>query len=58
MKIPEEQVYDTTINNKVSFSISITTDNTTKTLGISIIIIPNSQVVKSCNLIGQQFFDP
>ena len=48
------------INNKVSFSINSTTGNTSKTLGILIITIPNSQVVKkklhlekSYNLIGQ-----
>ena len=36
----------TIINNKVSFSISSTTGNTSKILEISIKVIPNSQVVK------------
>ena len=50
----------TIIDNKVSFPIYSKTRNTWKTLGISIIITVNSQVVKkklqlekSCNLISQ-----
>ena len=66
MKVPRgPDIQYTITNNKVSFSISNTTGNTTETLGISIRIIPNSQVVKeklhseeSCNLIGQELLDP
>ena len=61
MKVPREPGIRYIITNKkVSFSISSTTGNTAKTLGISVINIPNSQVVneklhleKSSNLIGQ-----
>ena len=61
MKVQQEQDTKYTItNSKVTFSISSTTGNASKTLGISIIIVPNSQVVKEelysekpCNLIGQ-----
>ena len=57
MKVTRETGIRSTItNNKVSFSISSTTGKNSKTLRISIIMIPNSQVVdeklylkKSCN---------
>ena len=65
MKVQRGPVIQYTItNNKVSFFISSTTKNTSKTLGISIIIYPNSQKVKqklhqekSGSLIGQWPFD-
>ena len=61
MKVPRGPGVQYNIpNNKVSFSISSTTGNTSKTLGISTIIITKSLVVKeklylekSTNLIGQ-----
>ena len=64
--VPRGQgIWYTITNNKVSFSISSTTGNNSKALGLSIIIIPNRQVVqeklhseKSCNLIDQWLFDP
>ena len=62
MKVPRGPGIRYTItNNKVSFSISRKTDNTSKTLTLSNMIIPSSQVVKDklhsdwtmVNLIGQ-----
>ena len=48
-------------NNKVSYSISSTTGNNSKTLQMSIIIIPKVvkeklHLEKLCNLVGQCFF--